>query len=127
VSTTPIAAELPPVPASNATHPTPLFARYRERFDDWIGGASERHFVIQLVRTKGASPAMVEDFLKNAASQADPNRLYAYERSVGGQRWVGVVYAGFENAAAAERELAALPQPLRTNQPFVRPIKQLKP
>lgn len=105
----------------------PLLADHRARFNDWIRAADGRHYSIQLLRVPAHHTASAEDFLHRATAATEPSSLYVYEAKAGNQDWIGVVYGDFASATDAEQMLAALPSALRSHQPFVRPIRQLKP
>jgi septal ring-binding cell division protein DamX len=104
-----------------------LLTEHRARFNAWIRGANGRNYSIQLLRIPAHHAEAIEDFLRRAAISIDPATLYVYDGKAGDQRWTGVLYGEFELAAEAEQALASLPPTLRTNQPFVRPLRQLKP
>ena len=105
----------------------PLLADHRTRFNDWIQTADGRHYAIQLLRVPSQHSASAEDFLQRATTATEPSALRVYEAKAGNQGWIGVVYGDFISAAEAEQALAELPASLRSHQPFVRPIRQLKP
>jgi type II secretory pathway predicted ATPase ExeA len=104
----------------------PLLEHRRKRFKDWIAHADDRHFTIQLLRIEEAKADQAEEFLRRAAALPEATGLHAYRASADGRNWVGVVYGTFASAEEGERGLAALPASWRANQPFIRPIRQIK-
>ena len=115
------------VTAPAAEKPRALLAEHRARFDRWIGNADDRHYAVQLLRVPARNAGSAEEFLRRAGASNDADKLYAYEASAGAQRWIGIVYGEFSTVADAEAALSTLPPILRNNQPFVRPIRHLKP
>ena len=98
----------------------------RQNFGRWIGGADDRHHVIQLLRVTAENSRAMESLLEEDFSTLDRDSLRIYEASAGAQRWIGLVYGDFASVSEAEVALKNLPGPIGRHQPFIRPVHQLR-
>ena len=122
----PIAIAAAPAATITTTH-FPLLTESRSRFNHWIAATDDRHYTIQVLRVQEHYADTVEDFLRRASPLSESASLYTYRADADGQQWIGVVFGSFAGPSDAERALTLLPAPLGNSQPFVRPIRHLKP
>jgi len=84
---------------------------------DWLSQQHPRSYTLQLMSSTVRADA--EEVL--AAHPLDPHAICAYNKD--GRRRYMLLYGIFADSAAAQQAIAALPEPLRRNQPWIRRIR----
>lgn len=108
----PASREAPPVPRSRTESPSCAA---------WLNSLPQTGYTLQMVA--GHQQASVTRFVE----QHPLNELHAicaYRDK--GQQWFGLFYGYFPDKPAARQALENLPAPLRTSQPFPRPLATLR-
>ncbi len=135
---TPEPAKLQPAPApqpvaSVPTPPTsqeklrfgPLTRQHLAQYDDWIKETPRNHYFIQLLATDATHTGEVEGFLSRAVAAIEPTQIRAYRSSLSGRDRIGVIYGDFSSREDAVAAMQALPESIRTIQPFPRQVSKL--
>lgn len=92
----------------------------------WLAQAQDEHWFIQLRAMDASQDRQIEDFLQRLEKLLPPEQTRAYLGKRGNTPRIGVVYGEYENYAAAEQSLAALPAELRSSQPYLRQVRKLR-
>jgi type II secretory pathway predicted ATPase ExeA len=92
----------------------------------WLESVSDEHFTIQLTLVETATPGKTEDYLQRAAAQVGLDNLHVYEALIRGKPVYSVLYSDYSNRDMAVIALLALPETLRTDGAFVRPLKGVR-
>lgn len=126
----PLPAAAPGVPTSPPSAPEklrfgPLTRQHLAQYDEWIKETPRNHYFIQLLATDAAHTGEVEGFLSRAAAALEPEQLRAYRSSLSGRDRIGVIYGDFVSREAAVAAMHALPESIKTIQPFPRQVSKL--
>ena len=105
---------------------TGLIAERIEGTGQWLAGASDNHYSIQLFTARTSDADKVEAFLKDAPVTLDFTRIYIYETVINGRLWYSVLYNDFATQDEAIETLEQLPSSLRASDPYLRRVSALK-
>lgn len=103
----------------------PLTRQHLAQYEDWIRETPRNHYFIQLLATNATHTGEIEGFLSRAVAAIDPTQIRAYRSSLSGQDRIGVIYGDFETREAAVGAMQALPDSIKTIQPFPRQVSKL--
>ncbi|PCI08294.1 MAG: general secretion pathway protein [Gammaproteobacteria bacterium] len=92
----------------------------------WLKGAIDKHYSIQLFMARINDHKKVEAFLRRIPEILDLNKVYIYETSIDGRVWYSVLYNEFSTQGSAINILNALPSSLKASDPYLRRIGSLK-
>ena len=134
----------PPQAASNtatATRPTPtaplpaatekirfgpLTRQHLAQYEEWIKDAPRQRYFIQLLATDATHTGEVEGFLARAVAALEPAQIRVYRSSLSGRDRVGVIFGDFDTREEAVAAMQAMPDSIKTIQPFPRQVSKLK-
>jgi type II secretory pathway predicted ATPase ExeA len=97
-----------------------------EKTKQWLAGAQDNHYSIQLFMARTSDADKVEEFLQNVPEMLDFSRIYIYETVVNGRQWYSVLYSDFTTQDDAIENLEQLPSSLKANDPYLRRVSALK-
>lgn len=130
---------VPTIPSSSGGAPTPattgtpeklrfgpLTRQHLAQYEEWIKDAPRNHYFIQLLATDASHTGEVEGFLARAIGAIEPAHLRVYRSSLSGRDRVGVIYGDFESREEAVAAMQALPESIKTIQPFPRQVSKLR-
>lgn len=103
----------------------PLTRQHLAQYDAWIKETPRNHYFIQLLATEATHTGEVEGFLSRAVVVIEPTQIRAYRSSLSGRDRIGVIYGDFDSREAAVAAMQALPDSIRTIQPFPRQVSKL--
>ena len=103
----------------------PLTRQHLVQYDEWIKDAPRNHYFIQLLATDAAHTGEVEGFLARAINAIEPAHIRVYRSSLSGRDRVGVIYGDFDSREEAAAAMQALPESIKTIQPFPRQVSKL--
>ena len=92
----------------------------------WLTGASDNNYSIQLFMARTSDADKVEAFLEEAPKTLDFTEIYIYETVINGRAWYSVLYSDFATQESAIEELGNLPFSLKASDPYLRRIGALK-
>ncbi len=92
----------------------------------WLQVANGNHYSIQLLVTKQAQRAHLEEFLGRWRRRNNLQQIYVYPTVIRGLPGFGVLYNEFPSMFLARRALAALPHGLQRHKPFIRNIRDIE-
>lgn len=101
----------------------------RERLDEtrqWLAGAGDDRWFIQLLVTDARQTEHVENFLVRADRLSDTVPVRVYVAELNGTRRIGVIYGDYPSQQAASQALAKLPDALKTYGPYPRKVQRLR-
>jgi type II secretory pathway predicted ATPase ExeA len=137
-TTAPASPAAPPAPAPLrplAATPTgqgdnirfgPLTRQHLEQYASWIPNAPRNHYFLQLLATDAQSTGEIEGFLAKAAKVLDPLEIRVYRSALSGRDRIGVIYGDYPSRETATAAMQALPETIRTAQPFPRQVAKLQ-
>jgi septal ring-binding cell division protein DamX len=122
--------ELPGVQAEAARLPVgaavgSLTAQRLAATREWLAGADDSHFSIQLLLTDFASRDNLESFLRERRDAGEVNNYYVFETRIRSNIWYGVLYMEYASFGAAKAALEELPEEFRFHQPFIRNVRDI--
>ena len=91
----------------------------------WLAASDPRHYTIQISVGSADELIWLERFLSQDDIIEYNDHLYVYQADVGGRQRIGVVYGEFSGYRHASAALAALPDRLKRDGPYVRSIGQV--
>jgi type II secretory pathway predicted ATPase ExeA len=119
-----------PFPATTGTPEKlrfgPLTRQHLAQYEEWIKDAPRNHYFIQLLATDATHTGEVEGFLSRAISAVEPAHVRVYRSSLSGRDRVGVIYGDFTSREEAVAAMQALPESIKTIQPFPRQVSKLR-
>lgn len=121
----PIASAPTPPPSQEKLRFGPLTRQHLAQYDDWIRETPRNHYFIQLLATDATHTGEVEGFLSRAVAAIEPTQIRAYRSSLSGRDRIGVIYGDFSSREDAVAAMQALPESIRTIQPFPRQVSKL--
>ncbi|MBI3716267.1 MAG: AAA family ATPase [Betaproteobacteria bacterium] len=83
-------------------------------------------YAIQLMTADQREKAAIENFLRTASKDLNPDRIMVYPSGTGDNPKVSVLYSNFPERADANGELAQLPAKLTQFRPYVRSIRAIR-
>lgn len=124
----PAASSAPP--AATASTPEklrfgPLTRQHLGQYDEWIKDAPRNHYFLQLLATDASHTGEVEGFLARAVGAIEPAHIRVYRSSLSGRDRIGVIYGDFASREEAVAAMQALPESIKTIQPFPRQVSKL--
>ena len=104
---------------------------------DWLGARMEAdvqrlealpgdRYAIQLMTADQREKVAIENFLRLASKELNPDRIMVYPSGTGDNPKVSVLYSNFPERADANGELAQLPAKLTQFRPYVRSILAIR-
>ncbi|MCG2576602.1 AAA family ATPase [Dechloromonas sp. XY25] len=119
-----------PPPAVTAGTPEklrfgPLTRQHLGQYDEWIKDAPRNHYFLQLLATDASHTGEVEGFLARAIDAIEPAHIRVYRSSLSGRDRIGVIYGDFASREEAVAAMQALPESIKTIQPFPRQVSKL--
>ncbi|HLO63048.1 MAG TPA: AAA family ATPase [Azonexus sp.] len=103
----------------------PLTRQHLAQYDEWIKDAPRNHYFIQLLATDASHTGEVEGFLARTINAIEPAHIRVYRSSLSGRDRVGVIYGDFDSREEAVAAMQALPESIKTIQPFPRQVSKL--
>lgn len=92
----------------------------------WLESVSDERYTIQLALIETATPDKAELYLDRAAAQVGLDTMHVYEALIRGKPVYSVLYSDYPNREMAVIALLALPENLRADGAFVRPVKGVR-
>ena len=126
ISSASVAAAPLSTPVAPPATPPSLISQRLEAGKTWLAQAQDEHWFIQLRAMDASQDEQIEAFLRKLEKQLPAEQTRAYLGKRGGTPRIGIVYGEYENHAAAERALAALPAELKNSQPYLRQVRKLR-
>lgn len=115
--------------AQNTAVAYPAQARLEERIaatEAWLREVPDTHHFIQLLRTDGNDPKLVDIFLENGTKGLDPRQIRVYRSRLSGRDRYGVIYGDFPTLEAAQAELNRITRANPANGFYVRAASKLR-
>jgi type II secretory pathway predicted ATPase ExeA/septal ring-binding cell division protein DamX len=103
-----------------------LIAQRLDGTQQWLSGAVDDHYSIQLFAARTSDAKKVEAFLQDVPVTLDFTKIFIYETVINGRLWYSVLYDDFSTQDAAIDTLDKLPSSLRASDPYLRRISALK-
>ncbi len=133
----PLASEAGKPPAVRPDTPTastptekirfgPLTRQHLAQYDEWIKDAPRNRYFIQLLATDASHTGELEGFLSRAIALLDPAHIRVYRSSLSGRDRAGVIYGDFDSREEAIAAMQAMPDSIKTIQPFPRQVSKLR-
>ncbi len=122
------ASDTPPPTAANTPEKLrfgPFTRQHLVQYDEWIKDVPRNHYFIQLLATDAAHTGEVEGFLARAINAIEPAHIRVYRSSLSGRDRIGVIYGDFASREEAVAAMQALPESIKTIQPFPRQVSKL--
>lgn len=119
-----IAAPLPPTTPEPAL-PDALQQRLNAT-SQWLINVPDDHFSIQLTLLETRAPEKANQYLHRAAALIGMENIHVYEAPIRGKAVYSVLYSDYPNREMAVLALLALPENLRSDGAFVRPLKGIR-
>ena len=121
----------PPAPlAESTTPPVPQrpfsLAERIAATEEWLKDTPDSHHFIQLLRTDGDTPRLVEIFLESGTKGLDPQQIRVYRSRLSGRDRYGVIYGDFPTLEAAQSELNKLTKTNPTSGLYIRTVNKLR-
>jgi len=117
------------IAALNAIHPAagPGYVTQRRAATvAWLAGNPERHLTIQVLLTDDDDERTLENLLQSDDMRPLLNDIYLQETHVGGRTRFSVLYGEFSDKTEAYRALAALPDSLQVQKPYLRSLDAIR-
>ncbi|MDZ7751799.1 MAG: AAA family ATPase [Gammaproteobacteria bacterium] len=93
---------------------------------DWLEEADPAHFSIQLMLVSSRRAAELDRRLRDAGLGHRLEDIYVYRALVNGADVVGVLLGDYARYAAARADLEDLPRSMKTAQPFIRNVRDIR-
>lgn len=103
----------------------PLTRQHLAQYEEWAKNTPRNHYFIQLLATDATHTGEIEGFLSRAVASLEPTQIRAYRSSLSGRDRIGVIYGDFTTREAAVAAMQALPESIKTIQPFPRQVSRL--
>ena len=117
----------PETPSPTAAKaPPPHLAERIAATDAWLREVPDSHHFIQLLRTDGDNPKLVEIFLENGTKGLDPQKIRVYHSRLSGRDRYGVIYGDFPTLEAAQTELSRIIRANPASGFYVRAVSKLR-
>ncbi len=104
----------------------PLTRQHLAQYEEWIKDAPRQRYFIQLLATDATHTGEVEGFLARAVAALEPAQIRVYRSSLSGRDRVGVIFGDFDTREEAVAAMQAMPDSIKTIQPFPRQVSKLK-
>ncbi len=91
----------------------------------WLAGANDDHYSIQLLLTAQSQQRHVEEFLQQRNRAGEIDKVYVYQTVIDGRPYLGVLYREFSGYSTARRALESLPPDLKRLGPFIRNLRDV--
>ena len=120
-----------PTPASIVLHDiAPAFpATLQQRLaatSKWLEDVADDHYSVQLSLIETHAPEKTERYLRRVAAQVGVENIHVYKAVINGKPVYSVLYSDYPNREMAILALLALPEKLRADGAFVRPLKGVR-
>ncbi|HEX5637700.1 MAG TPA: AAA family ATPase, partial [Gammaproteobacteria bacterium] len=120
-----------PVVATSTQNLTPsvLPSALQQRMtttEQWLNNVADDHFSIQLSLLEASEPVIAEQYIQRAARLIGLDNIFVYEATIREKPVYSVLYSDYPNREMAVIALLALPEKLRADGAFVRPVKGVK-
>ena len=119
----------PAVAVAQVEHESVLPAILQQRMtttEQWLNNVADDHYSIQLSLIETSVTATAERYIQRAAALIGMENLYVYEALIRGKPVYSVLYSDYPSREMAVLALLALPENLRADGAFVRPLKGVK-
>ena len=116
----------PPPAATDKIRFGPLTRQHLAQYEEWIKDAPRQRYFIQLLATDATHTGEVEGFLARAVAALEPSQIRVYRSSLSGRDRVGVIFGDFDSREEAVAAMQAMPDSIKTIQPFPRQVSKLK-
>lgn len=117
------------MPATQNLSPSVLPATLQQRMtttEQWLNNVADDHFSIQLSLLESSEPMKVEHYIQRAARLIGLENIFVYAATIREKPVYSVLYSDYPNREMAVIALLALPEKLRADGAFVRPLKGVK-
>ncbi|MBI3188096.1 MAG: hypothetical protein HYZ31_09585, partial [Gammaproteobacteria bacterium] len=94
--------------------------------EQWLNNVADDHFSIQLSLLEASEPVKAEQYIQRAARLIGLENIFVYEATIREKPVYSVLYSDYPNREMAVIALLALPEKLRADGAFVRPVKGVK-
>lgn len=114
---------------TNNSYATPVVERTIKSVEatrQWLAGAVDSHYSIQLFMARTSDADKVEAFLQQAPEMLDFTKIHIYETMISGREWYSVSYNDYTTQDSAIKALDALPASLKASDPYLRRVAALK-
>jgi MSHA biogenesis protein MshM len=91
----------------------------------WLQGSGRGNYTIQLMLA-AYDPDEIQRYLSYLGKFIDPENVYVYRTSVQERPYAAVLYGSFPTRKAAQEGLNRLPEAVRTDRPYVRPVPRVR-
>ncbi len=116
----------PAAPNTSNTQVTPSLSERIAATEEWLKTAPDSHYFIQLLRTDGDTPRLVDIFLENGTKGLDLQQIRVYRSRLSGRDRYGVIYGDFPTLEAAQTELNRLMKTNPTGGFYIRTVNKLR-
>jgi septal ring-binding cell division protein DamX len=106
--------------------PPPTLAERIAATENWLRTVPDGHHVIQLLAADAGSQREVAEFIAGNEKTLDPRALRIHRARLNGRDRLAVIYGDYVSREQASAALAALGAIRRSNNPYVRPVSQLR-
>jgi len=111
---------------NSATSSNSLLQQRLQQTRQWISGATNEHFTIQLILLDVWAENEVTSYLEKASQLLDTQSLFIYQASIRGRMVYSVLYSEYTQREQAIKQLQKLSPWLRQSGPYLRTIKGIK-
>ena len=91
-----------------------------------LGGLQANRYSIQLMTADPRETAAIENFLRIASRELNPDRIMVYPAGTNVNPRIGVLYGNYVERADASEEMLRLPARLSKFRPYVRSVGAIR-
>lgn len=117
-------AAAPVAPASAVEKTTDILQVRLNATIDWLARQQDATWTIQMLSTLSQND--LRTYLNSIGKSVDINDIFVYRSSTDSKGLLSVFHGTYDNRSAAERALASLPVPLKSNQPVLRTVQSIR-
>ena len=127
---TPVRPEVPPAPESAVPVSAPMAATdiLQARLaatKHWLENSGHRGFTIQLILASD-DPDELKRYLGYLGRYIETDEVYVYRTRIQDKPYAAVFYGNFPSRGAAQAAMNRLPESVRANRPYVRPVPAIR-
>ena len=110
---------------NNSNTPT-KFVRHLNQTQNWLPHTRNEHFTIQLMIGEITHQQEIAHLIANLPPSMESSKIYVYPFIQNGEEKYSLIYDEFASWQLAKETLEALPDNVKANKPYIRPIRGIR-